>query len=69
MSNIKFGTDGWRAIIAKDFTVANVQRVAKATADWTLKQDPKAKIVVGYDCRFGGALSARQLYRFSASMA
>ena len=37
MSDIKFGTDGWRAIIAKDFTVANVSRVAYATAEWTIK--------------------------------
>ena len=56
MGKIKFGTDGWRAIIAKDFTVDNVQRVAKATADWTKQQGPDAKIVLGYDCRFGGSL-------------
>jgi phosphomannomutase len=56
MAKIKFGTDGWRAIIAKDFTVDNVKRVAKATADWVLQKDPQAKIVIGYDCRFGGAL-------------
>ena len=37
MSQIRFGTDGWRAIIAKDFTVENVSRVAYATAEWTLK--------------------------------
>lgn len=58
MGNIKFGTDGWRAIIAKDFTVDNVKRVAKATADWTLANDPQGKIVIGFDCRFGGALFA-----------
>ena len=34
MINIKFGTDGWRAIIAQEFTTDNVARVAKATADW-----------------------------------
>lgn len=56
MEQIKFGTDGWRGIIAKDFTVANVKRVAKATATWVLKRDPKAQIVLGYDCRFGGTL-------------
>ncbi len=56
MDKIKFGTDGWRAIIAKDFIVDNVKRVAKATADWTKKQDGDAKIVLGYDCRFGGYL-------------
>jgi phosphomannomutase len=54
MNKIKFGTDGWRAIIAKDFTVDNVQRVAKATADWAKQKDEHAKIVLGYDCRFGG---------------
>ncbi|HLP50719.1 MAG TPA: hypothetical protein VK154_07535 [Chitinophagales bacterium] len=56
MSKIKFGTDGWRGIIAKDFTVDNVKRVAKATADWVQKQDANAKIVIGFDCRFGGNL-------------
>jgi phosphomannomutase len=55
---IKFGTDGWRGIIAKDFTTANVQRVAYATAVWARQQDPAASIVVGYDCRFGGSLFA-----------
>ncbi len=56
MEKIKFGTDGWRGIIAKDFTVDNVKRVAKATADWALAQNKEAKIVIGYDCRFGGSL-------------
>jgi len=55
-AKIKFGTDGWRAIIARDFTNANVARVAKATADWALKTNPNASVVVGYDCRFGGYL-------------
>ena len=32
--NIKFGTDGWRAVIAEEFTFANVARVAQATADY-----------------------------------
>lgn len=56
MQKIKFGTDGWRGIIAKDFTVDNVKRVAAATAEWMLKANPEATIVIGYDCRFGGAL-------------
>ena len=56
MEKIKFGTDGWRGIIAKDFTVDNVKRVAKATADWAQQQDANAKIVIGFDCRFGGSL-------------
>ncbi|MBL6872052.1 MAG: phosphoglucomutase/phosphomannomutase family protein [Flavobacteriales bacterium] len=56
MSDIKFGTDGWRAIIAKDFTVGNVSRVAYATAKWTLENFKNPSIVIGYDCRFGGKL-------------
>ena len=53
---IKFGTDGWRAIIAKDFTVNNVARVAEATAEWILKKSKAPSIVLGHDCRFGGSL-------------
>ena len=56
MEKIKFGTDGWRGIIAKDFTVSNVKRVAKATADWAQQQNKDATIIIGYDCRFGGSL-------------
>lgn len=56
---IKFGTDGWRAIIAKDFTVENVMRVAKATADWMLQHNSNPTVVVGFDCRFGGSLFAQ----------
>ncbi len=37
MTTIKFGTDGWRAIIADDFTVDNLARVAEATSLWLLK--------------------------------
>src|SRR5947207_10635298 len=49
---IKFGTDGWRGIIADDFTFGNVRRVAQATAQYmkTRSTDPLA--IVGYDCRF-----------------
>src|SRR4051812_44631298 len=56
MDKIKFGTDGWRAIIAKDFTVENVARVSEATANWLLKQKGNPSVIVGYDCRFGGEL-------------
>lgn len=58
MSKIKFGTDGWRAIIAKDFTVENVARVTEATSDWLLKQHAKPSVVLGHDCRFAGELFA-----------
>lgn len=56
MGKIKFGTDGWRAIIAKDYTVDNVARVSKATALWLLQNFDKPSVVIGHDCRFGGAL-------------
>jgi len=50
---IVFGTDGWRGVIAEDFTFENVRRVAQATADYwnSLPGGPKTAIV-GYDCRF-----------------
>ena len=51
---IKFGTDGWRGVIADDYTFANVRRVAGAIASYVLKkEDPKLGIVIGYDTRFG----------------
>ncbi|MCE3280851.1 MAG: Phosphoglucosamine mutase [Bacteroidetes bacterium] len=56
MTAIKFGTDGWRAIIAKDFTVENVSRVAEATAQWLLKNKKSPSVVIGHDCRFAGEL-------------
>jgi phosphomannomutase len=55
MGQIKFGTDGWRAIIAEDFTFANVTRVAQATADyWRKNPVPGTEklVIVGYDRRF-----------------
>ncbi|MGZ4041815.1 MAG: phosphoglucomutase/phosphomannomutase family protein [Bacteroidia bacterium] len=56
MTSIKFGTDGWRAIIAKDYTVDNVARVAEATAQYLLKNVKKPSVVIGHDPRFGGEL-------------
>lgn len=49
---IKFGTDGWRAIIADDFTFENLKMVAQATADYFNKKKKKNKAVIGYDRRF-----------------
>src|ERR1700728_310902 len=51
--DIKFGTDGWRGIIADDFTFDNVRRVAGAIASYVLKyEDSQRGVVVGYDTRF-----------------
>ncbi len=55
---IKFGTDGWRAIIAKDFTVYNVARVSKGLASWLLARHQQPTVLIGHDCRFGGRLFA-----------
>ena len=58
--SIKFGTDGWRAVISDDFTFANVRKVAQAIADVTREQQrpqegPESErptLVVGFDTRF-----------------
>lgn len=55
-TKIKFGTDGWRAIIAEDFTTENVARVAFATGEWLKKNYEKPSVVIGHDCRFAGEL-------------
>jgi phosphomannomutase len=55
-NKIKFGTDGWRAIIANEFTVENVARVALATSVWVKENFEKPSIVIGHDCRFAGEL-------------
>ncbi len=67
MTKIKFGTDGWRAIIAQDFTVENVARVAEATAQWLLKKKKDASVVVGHDARFAGELFAETTCKVLAS--
>lgn len=52
-TEIKFGTDGWRGVIADDFTFDNLRRVAGAIASYVLKhEDPSRGLVVGYDTRF-----------------
>jgi phosphomannomutase len=55
MAQIKFGTDGWRAVIAEDFTFQNLDRVAQATADFWQShpvEGAQKTIIVGYDRRF-----------------
>jgi phosphomannomutase len=58
MSIIKFGTDGWRAIIAKEYTFDNLARVAEATGTWLKADYQNPSIMLGYDCRFNGKLFA-----------
>jgi phosphomannomutase len=56
MTKIKFGTDGWRAIIAQEFTVENVERVAYGTALWLKSNNASPSVTLGNDCRFAGKL-------------
>lgn len=62
VQTIKFGTDGWRAIIGDEYTVANVRRIATGTALWLKAQGAK-KVVIGHDTRFAGALFAETTAR------
>jgi phosphomannomutase len=60
MTDIKFGTDGWRGIIADDFTFENVRRVAGAISSYVLKhEDPPHGLIIGYDTRFASDSVAR----------
>lgn len=57
MGGIKFGTDGWRAVISEDFTFDNVKKVAQSIADYIKNEGGKLKVkdkrvVIGYDTRF-----------------
>src|ERR1700759_3015265 len=62
---IKFGTDGWRGVIADDFTFANVRAAAAAIAAYlpsrkgSEQEDPSKGICIGYDTRFGSKAFAR----------
>src|ERR1700730_18752623 len=56
---IKFGTDGWRGVVADDFTYASVRRVARGIADYLMTRSKDPLAVVGYDCRFASEEFAR----------
>lgn len=59
-SPVKFGTDGWRGIIADDFTYANVRVAVSAIAHYVLKHEDASKgVCIGYDTRFGSPQFAR----------
>jgi alpha-D-glucose phosphate-specific phosphoglucomutase len=62
MSVITFGTDGWRGVIAKEFTFANVAIVAQAVAMYVKAEGLKERgVIVGYDNRFLGGLFAERV--------
>ncbi len=56
-TTIKFGTDGWRAIIGDEYTVENVARVSQGVATWLSNQNNlNPSVIIGHDCRFNGDL-------------
>jgi alpha-D-glucose phosphate-specific phosphoglucomutase len=60
VTQIKFGTDGWRGVIAEDFTYDNVRTVAHAIARYVVRaQQPEHGVIVGYDTRFASEYFAR----------
>jgi phosphomannomutase len=67
-TRIEFGTDGWRAIIAEEFTFDNVRLCAQAVADW-LHQEGRASagLVVGYDTRFASDRFAEAVTEVAAA--
>ncbi len=67
MTKIKFGTDGWRAIIAKEFTVDNVARVTIGATEWLKDNFDQPSVVVGHDCRFAGELFAETVAKVFAN--
>lgn len=53
MTSIRFGTDGWRGIIAEDFTFANARMVAQAIARYVVRgEDARRGVIIGYDHRY-----------------
>jgi phosphomannomutase len=65
---IKFGTDGWRGVIADDFTFANVRTAAEAIAAYVhAREDPAKGLCIGYDTRFGSRAFARACAEVTAS--
>jgi alpha-D-glucose phosphate-specific phosphoglucomutase len=62
MSAIKFGTDGWRGVIADDFTFANARAVAEAISRYVVRgEDARKGVIVGYDHRYASDWVARQV--------
>src|SRR5205814_6460522 len=62
MTPITFGTDGWRGIIAEDFTFANARIVAEAIARYVVRgEDARKGVIVGFDHRYASEAVARRV--------
>lgn len=67
MERIKFGNDGWQAVIAKDFTITNIIKIAFATSQWLTRKYKDPAAVIGYDCRFAGEMFMEAVAKILAS--
>src|SRR5947208_6949980 len=68
MTPITFGTDGWRGIIAEDFTFANARIVAEAIARYVVRgEDARKGLIVGYDHRYASDAVARRVAEIFSS--
>lgn len=66
---IKFGTDGWRAVIADDYTYHNLSIVTQATAQWIIDEKVTSNgVVIGHDARFQGRRFAKHVACIFAAM-
>jgi len=67
MTQIKFGTSGWRGILAEDFTLDNIRVVVQAIADFLMADNSGQRgLVVGHDSRFFGQRFAHETARVLA---
>src|SRR5262249_52779505 len=67
MTKIKFGTSGWRAIIADEFTFANVRLATEAIGRYIKRQNVSPTLLVGYDTRFASEHFGREVARVLSS--
>ncbi|MBO0687414.1 MAG: phosphoglucomutase/phosphomannomutase family protein, partial [Candidatus Dormibacteraeota bacterium] len=63
---IRFGTDGWRGIVADDFTYETLRYAAQGVAEYLVGRPGSPLAVVGYDCRFASEAFAEQVARVLA---
>src|SRR5437667_8587737 len=67
LTTIKFGTSGWRAIIADEFTFANVRLATEAIGRYVRRRNSSPALLVGYDTRFASEHFGREVARVLSS--
>ena len=67
MTRIKFGTSGWRAIIADEFTYSNVRLATEAVGRYVKRRNASPSVLVGYDTRFASENFGREVARVLSS--